>query len=145
VAAAAALALVLLLAGGWRPASAGSLRPSGRSTVGSPSALQQDPAGSSSSSTTAAGSSATVQRSGDPVSDTQDAEVGIIIIALIIVALLLTICFLVFWRMTKPVPVAAIAVAGSRRPQGTTSSGQGSSARKRPSDGKRSSGRRRSR
>jgi hypothetical protein len=154
VAAAAALAVVLLLGAG-RPASALSARPAGRSdaVAGSASVGQQDP---ESTSTTVA-SPATVQRSGDPVSDTQDAQVGIIVIALVIVAVLLTVCFLAFWRMTKPVPVAVVAPAGSRQVERaapttsrpaervTSSGGKGSSSRRRSEGGKRSSSGRRSR
>ena len=101
--AAAVLAVVLGLGLG-APAAA---VPASRRSDAAP---QQDP----STSTTAPSSSTTVRRSGDPVSDTQDAEVMSIVIGLVIVALLLTICCVVFWRMTKPVPVAAVAPAGSR-------------------------------
>ena len=47
-----------------------------------------------------------VRRSGGPVTDTQDAGIGPIVIGLVAVAVLLTVCCVVFWRMTRPVPLA---------------------------------------
>lgn len=70
----------------------------GAAVEAGPTAPTQDPV----SSTTT-----TVRRSGDATIDTSDSQVRSIVVALIAIAVLLTACTVVFWRMTRPGAVDA--------------------------------------